>query len=178
VSEPSRIYWRTVSVPAACVIAGQLSGGDACLVVDAHQLLTTLNGPNGVHQFEKLLFEKAATKAIVLSLGAEDKNLESKLDLVRAIYQAEAKIFDGVAQKITDEMMEYPAKRAWMMEQAMLDDAAIRELKQEIFAERQANVQASAEYLQRNPTSRGVGFNCTQACRQLIQAAQGLNVLE
>ena len=33
-SEINRIYWRTVSVPAACVVAGELKAGDACFVVD------------------------------------------------------------------------------------------------------------------------------------------------
>jgi len=170
------IYWRTVSVPAACVVADQLKAGAVCSVIDARDLLRALNGPNATHELAKLLLRKAMKKALVVSLGAE--GLESKADLVNAMYEAEGKMVDEVYRSIVLEMSENPAKQAWMTEQAKLDAEAVARLKQTVFSEKQANVQASLNYFQRNPTTQGIKFNCTSACRQLLQAARGMGVLE
>ena len=172
------IYWDAVSVPAACVIAGELRAGNACAVVDAYHLRQILQGPNPTPAFEKWILEEAVKKVVVISLGEKGENLDRKIDLVKAIYEAEARIFAEVSQRITNEMTDDPAKQEWMKEQADVDSDAIARLRQQIFAERQANVQASADYLRANPNSLGIRFNCTQPCHQLIEAAEGTSVLQ
>lgn len=168
-TQENRIYWRTVSVPLACRAAG------ACAVVDAYNLSRMLRGPDADRNFEEWVLEKAIKKVVLINLGAGE-SLDWKLDLTKAIYQAEARVFDSISQKIAAEMTEDPAKRAWLLQQMKLDDEAVQKLKEEIYAERQANVQASADYLRRNPDSRGIRFNCSSACQNLIQAANGLRV--
>lgn len=170
------IYWRSVSVPAACVVADQLKAGDVCYVIDAHDLLKVLNGPNAAREFAKLLLEKAMKKALVVGLGAQ--NLESKADLVKSMYQAEVKMVDEISRTIIAEMTQDPAKQAWMTQQAKLDSDAVARLKQKLVSQKLANVQASLDYLQQNPDIQGVRFNCTSPCRQLIQAAEGMGILE
>jgi hypothetical protein len=170
------IYWRSVSVPAACVVADQIKAGDVCYVVDAYDLLKVLNGPNGAREFAKLLLEKAMKKALVIGLGAE--NLESKADLVKAMYEAEVKMVDEISRAIIAEMTQDPVKQAWLTQQAKLDSDGVTRLKQKVVSQKLANVQASLDYLQQKPDIQGIRFNCTAACRQLIQTAQGMGVLE
>jgi hypothetical protein len=175
-SETNRIYWRTVSVPAACVVAGELKAGDACFVV--YHLLRVLRGPNAAREFEKSVLAEALKRAIVISLGQGQENLDRKIDLVKALYQAEAQAFDEIARRIDAEMAGDAAKQALLEKAARLDNEAVKALKQQIYAEKEANVQASIDYLRRNPSTKGIRFDCTRACQQLIQAAHGMNVLQ
>lgn len=172
------IYWRTVSVPAACLVADQLKAGDLCDVIDGSDLLAALSGPNAAHEFEKLVLKMALKKTIIASFGGAQKNLESKVDLVKAMYEAELKVEDQIYRTVAKEMAEDPAKRAWLTQQAKLDSGAVTRLKQKILSEKLANVQASLDYLQKNPNIQGIRFNCASACQQLTQAARGMEVLE
>lgn len=72
-SGTSGIYWRTVSVPTACVIAGQLKASAGCSVLDALRLVNALNHADGTREFERLLLEKAAERAVVMTLAARKK---------------------------------------------------------------------------------------------------------
>lgn len=173
-----RIYWRTVSVPAACLVAGQLKGGAACDVLDAYDLWKILRAPDVIHQLEGWVLKKAGKKTLVISLGPGHENLGEQIDLIKALYQAEAKMFDEIARRIDAEMVEDPAKQQRLTQTAKLDNEAVKALRQQIYAEKEANVRASIDYLRRNPRSKAIGFNCSGACQQLIQAAQGIGVLE
>jgi hypothetical protein len=141
-------------------------------------LLKVLRGPNATQEFEKWLLEKALKKAIVISLGQGQENLDRKLDLVKALYQAETQVFDEIARRIDAEMAEDPAKQALLEQTARLDNEAVKALRQRIYAEKEANVQASIDYLRRNPKTKAIRFDCSAACQQLVQAAKGINVLQ
>lgn len=174
------IYWKTVAgavpVPAACLEEKHLTSGDACIVVQVGELVMALKGPDPVHAIAKLLLEKGGKKVIAISLG--DVTLDAKLGLVEKMYEAERDEFDFLAQWILREMVADPVKQAWLTNQVKLDSAAVTKLRNQIFAEEAANVQASKDYLKQNAASPGIRFICSSACSQLTQAARGIGGLE
>lgn len=171
--------WSQVAVPGACLAVADSKWSNACYVLDARDLLsrmqTGLSDAGNARLLAEMLLVDGG-RVLVVHFGGTQ--LDSRLSLVRALYNAERQFFAQMADKIAQEMTTNPARVAQLTEDARRHGEQVQQLKENVFAENDADIQASSTYLENYRSSTRIHFRCSDSCHSLIDAATGLDVFD
>lgn len=160
-------YWAAVAPPAACVIQHKLTASDACSIIDDIDLIRELYASKSPRRFAKLVLNEAINRAVVFNFP-ESMSVEARVRLVQALYEAEFKAFATVYKTINAQLADDSEGR---MRDAGVHSKDVDNWMRSIALEHQGNILKAERFLRSRPDSVGIRFDCSNACRRLVSAA-------
>ncbi len=169
-----------IAIPAAClVLGGRLGSTEACDVIDAVRL--GWNAASADERRWKILHILAAVgqKTVYLSFGSElGMALESRVNLVQALYSAQAQQFALLVSRLELGMQNDQQAAKLRTEFAISDSAAVEMLRDNAIQESRRNADAATRYIRDHSESNGISFRCDLACHRIVAASREIGVFD
>ena len=166
--------WGNANRQSGCRQANEARVTADCVMVSSGMLEAALTTFDADREFYDLILVPAQSKVVVIVFDQADQPPDRKLRIARDVYDAEVGAFERLVRGVRRAIATDTAYAARVMGEFKLDDARVAELRHVIVSERQSRIDQATSLLTGNPSTRGLQFECSTACRDLNNAAKYL----
>jgi hypothetical protein len=161
-----------MAIPPACLVARRLQASAICDVIRYTGVGWHAADANGQIEMLKILASAVARQTVFMSFGTLP--LRGQIGLVDAMQKIQARAFERLEKQIRTAMLDDQKAAKLRTRFAIADASAVAALRALAVAEGRRSADTHLRYLASHPNAPGITVHCEGACRQLVEASQGV----